>query len=139
MSLVGPRPEIAEYVNRYKHDYSSILVIKPGLTDISSIEFIDEGLLLNNYSNPEEMYLKTILPEKIKLYHRYIREQNMRTDILLIIKTIQILIFRIFGKKNTSHLKKKNLAQNQGISELRTAGILKYAEDFQGGLTQSSG
>ncbi len=92
MSLVGPRPEVPKYVKLYKEKYEKILKVKPGITDFAAVEFIDEEKILNDVENPEEVYLKEILPIKIKYYEKYIREVGFLTDIKLIFKTI----FRIF-------------------------------------------
>ena len=92
MSLVGPRPEVPKYVKLYKEKYEKILKVKPGITDFAAVEFIDEEKILNDAENPEEVYLKEILPIKIKYYEKYIREVGFLTDIKLIFKTI----FRIF-------------------------------------------
>ena len=93
MSLVGPRPEVPKYVEAYKEKYEQILTVKPGITDFAAVEFIDEERILKDAENPEEVYLKKILPVKIKYYEKYIKEIGFLTDIKLIFKTL-IRIFR---------------------------------------------
>ena len=93
MSFVGPRPEVSRYVELFKEDYIEILKIKPGITDYATIEFRDEEDVLKKYANPEEGYIKEILPRKIELYKRYISETSFSTDIKLIFKTL----LRIFS------------------------------------------
>jgi len=88
MSLVGPRPEVPRYVRAFKKDYEEILAVKPGITDFASLEYKDENELLDGLTNPEEKYLREILPAKIEHSRRYIREQSLATDIKLIFKTI---------------------------------------------------
>jgi lipopolysaccharide/colanic/teichoic acid biosynthesis glycosyltransferase len=88
MSLVGPRPEVPRYVRAFQKDYEEILTVKPGITDFASLEYKDEGDLLDGLTNPEEKYLREILPAKIEHSRRYIREQSMVTDIKLIFKTL---------------------------------------------------
>ena len=88
MSLVGPRPEVPEYVNAYKKDYEKILKVKPGVTDFAALEYIDEEGLLKDTEDPEKVYLEKILPEKMKYYEKYIREMSFLTDLKLILKTI---------------------------------------------------
>jgi len=88
MSLVGPRPEVPEYVNAYKKDYKRILKVKPGITDFAALEYIDEERLLKDTENPEKIYLEKILPEKIKYYKKYIQEISFLTDLKLILRTI---------------------------------------------------
>ena len=92
MSLVGPRPEVPKYVEAFKEDYKEILKVKPGITDYASLEYKDENELLKNINNPEEIYLKQILPEKIKYYKRYIKDISFWTDLKLIFRTIWRII-----------------------------------------------
>lgn len=54
MSLVGPRPEIREYVDQYNEEQKAILTIKPGITDYASIKFANENELLEKSINPEK-------------------------------------------------------------------------------------
>ncbi|NPA51580.1 MAG: sugar transferase [Aquificae bacterium] len=88
MSLVGPRPEVPKYVKAYPKDYAEILKVKPGITDYASLEYIDEEKLLKGAENPEEVYIKQILPEKIKFYKKYLKEISFTTDLKLILRTI---------------------------------------------------
>ncbi len=92
MSLVGPRPELLKYAKYYADDYSEILKIKPGITDYASIEFKDESLLLNNSNDNEKIYLNKILPQKISLYKKYLKEANLKTDLKIIFSTFKVLI-----------------------------------------------
>ncbi len=91
MSLVGPRPELLKYAKYYADDYSEILKIKPGITDYASIEFKDESLLLNNSNDNEKIYLNKILPQKISLYKKYLKEANLKTDLKIIFSTLRCL------------------------------------------------
>jgi lipopolysaccharide/colanic/teichoic acid biosynthesis glycosyltransferase len=88
MSIVGPRPEVLKYVNMFRDAYKEILKIKPGITDFATIEFSDEERVLKKYSNPEEGYVKEILPRKIELYKKYIKQMSFLTDIKLILLTL---------------------------------------------------
>lgn len=88
MSFVGPRPEVSKYVELFREDYIEILKIKPGITDYATIEFRDEEDVLKKYADPEEGYIKEVLPRKIELYKRYISEMSFSTDIKLIFKTL---------------------------------------------------
>ena len=88
MSIVGPRPEVPKYVEIFKTDYREILKIKPGLTDYASIAFRNEEELLNRHDNIQDGYTQHILPEKIKLYHKYLNDQSFSTDLKIIFRTI---------------------------------------------------
>ena len=65
MSLVGPRPEVPKYVALFRQDYEEILKIKPGITDFASLEYRNEGDLLELSDHPDHTYVSEILPAKI--------------------------------------------------------------------------
>jgi lipopolysaccharide/colanic/teichoic acid biosynthesis glycosyltransferase len=88
MSFVGPRPEVPEYVALYDAEQKMVLNIKPGITDYASIVYSEENELLANAANPEELYIQRIMPAKLKLNLRYIKEMSLATDVKVIIKTI---------------------------------------------------
>ncbi len=92
MSIVGPRPEIPKYVNDFSDEYIEILKIKPGLSDYAALEYSNEAALIKSSFNAEEYYKSNILPEKIKLYKRYIREISFLTDIKIILRTFKSII-----------------------------------------------
>ena len=87
MSIVGPRPEISEYVNLFKTAYVKLLSIRPGITDPASICYSNEEILLSGPDNWEENYRKIVLPEKIKLSLQYVDNHSIITDLRLIVKT----------------------------------------------------
>jgi lipopolysaccharide/colanic/teichoic acid biosynthesis glycosyltransferase len=77
MSLVGPRPEVPRYVELYPSDMRSlILSVRPGITDLASIQFRDENTLLDQAGDPEAVYIHQILPEKLRLQAAYVRERS---------------------------------------------------------------
>lgn len=88
MSLVGPRPEVRHYVNLYSDAQKQVLSVKPGITDYASIEFINENQLLANSFNPEETYIRDIMPKKLLLNIEYIKKQGLVTDLKIIYNTI---------------------------------------------------
>ena len=88
MSLVGPRPEVPKYVELYTEEQREILKVSAGITDYASIYFSNESELLREAENPEEFYIKKIMPYKIELNKKYIKEIGIVTDIKLIILTI---------------------------------------------------
>jgi len=92
MSFVGPRPELPDYVELFRIDYEYILNAKPGITDFASIKFRDESKLIKNSENAEDIYTKEILPQKIELYKKYIKERSFSLDIYLIFLTLFYLI-----------------------------------------------
>lgn len=88
MSLVGPRPEVNKYVDLYNTQQLQVLNVKPGITDLASLEFINENELLAQSSNPEETYINKIMPEKLALNLKYIAQQSFATDIKIIFNTL---------------------------------------------------
>jgi lipopolysaccharide/colanic/teichoic acid biosynthesis glycosyltransferase len=88
MSLVGPRPEVRKYVELYTEEQKQVLSVRPGITDIASIKFRNENDLLSQSTNPEEYYIKEIMPQKLALNLEYIKTRTFWRDIKLIFKTI---------------------------------------------------
>lgn len=92
MSLVGPRPEVRKYVDMYDAEQKKVLNAKPGITDLASLEYINENELLAQSSNPEETYIKEIMPAKLELNKKYINSQGLATDLGIILKTIKKIV-----------------------------------------------
>ncbi len=92
MSLVGPRPEVPEYVALYpERERRIILSVRPGITDLASIEFRHENDLLARAEDPEKEYRETVLPKKIAYYVRYVETQTLLGDLQIILKTLEAL------------------------------------------------
>ncbi|MFO0793698.1 MAG: sugar transferase [Candidatus Brocadiaceae bacterium] len=92
MSIVGPRPEVAKYVEMFRKDYQEILKVKPGITDYATVEFRDEEGVLKKYRDTEDGYIHEILPLKIQLYKRYLKDKSFLTDMKLIFSTLWKII-----------------------------------------------
>jgi len=88
MSIVGPRPEVRKYVNRYNKEQLNVLSVRPGLTDFASLQYIDENKILAKYDDSEKAYIEKIMPHKLELSLKYIKNQSFATDLKIIIKTI---------------------------------------------------
>jgi len=88
MSLVGPRPEVRQYVEIYRQDYETILTVRPGITDLASLKYRDEVALLGRCNNPQEEYLRHVLPDKINLSKESIKRSSFFFDLTLIVKTL---------------------------------------------------
>ena len=78
MSLVGPRPEVRKYVELYTKEQLKVLSVRPGITDFASIVYKDENSLLGKSANPEETYVKEIMPHKISLNMKFIEEPTLK-------------------------------------------------------------
>ena len=93
MSFVGPRPEVKKYVDLYNIEQMEVLSVRPGITDYASIEYRDESTLLAESANPEEFYISTVMPVKLKINLAYINNRSIFKDITIILKTI-LTIFK---------------------------------------------
>lgn len=88
MSLVGPRPEVKKYTDLYNDEQKKVLSIKPGITDWASIKYVDENRILGEAENPDETYVKVIMPSKIALNMIYINNHNVKEYFKIIFATL---------------------------------------------------
>jgi lipopolysaccharide/colanic/teichoic acid biosynthesis glycosyltransferase len=88
MSFVGPRPEVRKYVDLYNEEQKRVLLVRPGITDVASLEYFEENELLGKSSDPERTYIDEIMPAKLKLNLQYIDKANLATDLGMIFKTV---------------------------------------------------
>lgn len=91
MSFVGPRPELLRYTSQYVGDEKLILCVRPGITDLSSIQFSNLNTLIDD-ENPDRNFEERILPHKNRLRIKYVRERSFLLDFKLIGKTLARLI-----------------------------------------------
>ena len=92
MSLVGPRPEVPEYVAFYTEQQKQIILsVPPGITDLASIEFRNENELLTGSQDPVKDYREKVLPIKLSYYEQYVKERSLWVDFKLILKTIKAI------------------------------------------------
>ncbi|MFZ4263632.1 sugar transferase [Sphingobacterium sp. HJSM2_6] len=92
MSFVGPRPEVRKYVNLYNDEQIMVLSVKPGITDLASIEFSNECELLAKSNDPENFYIKELIPLKINQNMKYIKNNDLWIDLKIIYLTINKII-----------------------------------------------
>ncbi len=92
MSFVGPRPEVRQYVELFRKDYEEILKVRPGITDLASLKYRDEGEVLGRSQDSEEEYVNRILPEKIHLAKEHLRRSSFFLDLTLVFKTLLKLV-----------------------------------------------
>jgi len=93
MSLVGPRPEVPQYVKLYTNEQKRVLTVKPGMTDPATVYFRDEEGLLAKADDKESFYINEIMPIKLKLYLQYIAQVQLPSA------TVKV----VFVLKNTSY------------------------------------
>lgn len=87
MSLVGPRPEVKYYTDKYTDEEKVILTVKPGITDWASIWNSDEGAVLAGKEDPEKAYEELIRPTKLRLQLRYVDKHNFFIDMKILLMT----------------------------------------------------
>lgn len=92
MSLVGPRPEVPKYVALYTPEERHVLSITPGITDPASIKYRHESEILARSSDPEQMYIEVVMPEKIRLNLEYAKEATVWTDFQILLSTLWSLV-----------------------------------------------
>jgi len=92
MSMVGPRPEVPEYVELFRDRYRTILAVRPGITDLASIYYRNEEAILAQSRDPLHEYSNRILPIKLELADRYIRERSFLRDVAIIARTVIVTL-----------------------------------------------
>lgn len=92
MSFVGPRPEVPRYVELYTPYQRQVLLVRPGITDYASIAYRNENDLLAAADDPERMYIDEVMPAKIELNMKYLREISPVADVKLILRTIVAVV-----------------------------------------------
>lgn len=88
MSIVGPRPELRKFTDLYTPEEKEVLKMKPGITDYASIYFKNESSLLSEQADPEDYYIKHIMPVKIQLNRHYADKRTVVNYSNVIIKTL---------------------------------------------------
>ena len=88
MSVVGPRPEVQQYSERFQSDFASVLSVRPGLTDLASLWYLEEASLLSQAADPEKDYLEKVLPHKLKFAHLYLQHQSFWFDLAVMGQTL---------------------------------------------------
>ncbi len=88
MNFVGPRPEVPRYVALYSAaERAVVLSVRPGLTDLASVAYIDESRLLSTASDPERHYVEILLPAKLRLAEAYVRGRSAWLDLRILAAT----------------------------------------------------
>lgn len=92
MSIVGTRPEVPKYVDKYTDEMYATLLMPAGITSLASIKFKDEEKLLQDSNNIDEDYINKILPKKMRYNLKYIYRFGFRRDLYLMLKTVKEVI-----------------------------------------------
>lgn len=99
MSLVGPRPQVQFYTDRYAGDEQLILTVKPGITDLASLYFVDMDAVLGS-GDVDSRYLTEVEPVKNQLRLRYVKERSYLLDMRILVETA----FKLIGIDNATGL-----------------------------------
>ncbi|MBL3601016.1 MAG: sugar transferase [gamma proteobacterium endosymbiont of Lamellibrachia anaximandri] len=95
MSLVGPRPEVPEYVAHYPAEiHDKVFSVPPGITDLASIEFRNENAMLEGADDPVATYLNEIMPIKLDYYVSYVEQRSLWLDLQIIFRTFWAVVSR---------------------------------------------
>jgi lipopolysaccharide/colanic/teichoic acid biosynthesis glycosyltransferase len=101
MHLVGPRPEVPEFVERYREEYTELLTVLPGITGPAAVEYASESHLLSLQQDPVRFYEESIMPRKIEIDLRYIRTRTLGGDLKILAQTILVPFAKV-TKRMTS-------------------------------------
>ncbi len=88
MSLVGTRPEVPKYVERYSDEMYATLLMPAGVTSLASITYRDEDDLFKNPEDIDRNYMEIVLPEKMVMNLEYIKQFHFFYDLKIMFKTI---------------------------------------------------
>ncbi len=91
MSLVGPRPEVPEYTQLYEGEFKRILAVRPGITDLASMQFHDLQASVGA-TNADQVFRENVLPIKNQLRLKYVDERTVLGDIAILVKTLAIVL-----------------------------------------------
>jgi lipopolysaccharide/colanic/teichoic acid biosynthesis glycosyltransferase len=93
MSLVGPRPEVPQFVDRRDRVWNWVLQVRPGITDPASITYRNEEELLAQAADPVRYYRETVLPAKLALNLEYLEQRSFWLDLKVIAQTVKCAVF----------------------------------------------
>ncbi len=93
MSVVGPRPEVLEFVALYTAQQREVLLVRPGITDEASLQYFEENKLLAASEDPKKTYIDVVMPSKLAINLAYLEKRTFLTDLTVVGKTI-LRIFR---------------------------------------------
>ncbi len=95
MSLVGPRPEVPQYVALWSpQERAVVLSVRPGITDPASLAFRREAEQLSAVENPGDHYVEVILPQKVRMYISYVETRTLLGDARILVRTVGAVIGR---------------------------------------------
>lgn len=98
MSIVGPRPEVPQYVELFTEEEMAILTVRPGITDWATLWVRNEGEILAGSDDPERAYMEKIWSEKHRLELEYVRNQSVWHDFAIMLRTLNVHLIDRFRR-----------------------------------------
>lgn len=94
MSFVGPRPDVAEYLESLNGEQQKILCLRPGITGLASLHYHDEEQLLSSVPDTElkSFYCTQVLPEKVRIDLNYARSAGFLSDLAILLRTVRVIL-----------------------------------------------
>jgi len=87
MSLVGPRPEVPQYVRMYSPEQREVLSVSPGITDLASIKYRHEEAILGGQADPQKFYVEQVMPHKLRMNLAYVQNMSFFGDLRTLLLT----------------------------------------------------
>jgi lipopolysaccharide/colanic/teichoic acid biosynthesis glycosyltransferase len=91
MSLVGPRPDVPEIVEKYSAAMRRIFTILPGLTSFATLHLRDEERLLAHVSDPDSFYEDILVPLKVALAMEHVNRKSLAFDLKVLCMTVWMM------------------------------------------------
>lgn len=104
MSLVGPRPQVPDDAALYTAEERHMLDVRPGVTDLASIVFSDEGEILAGSVDPDLLYNQIIRPWKSRLALLYLERGSSTSDARILLWTVGALLSRRWARTQVARL-----------------------------------
>lgn len=116
MSIVGPRPEAPRYIEHYLPEWERVFSVRPGITDLATLQFRDEQRVLAYAKDKEKAYIEIVMPMKMKLALYYVNNRSFWLDLKIIALTFWgITLGRLFAKPDDS-LAERAIAQIESLN-----------------------
>lgn len=119
MSFIGPRPELPRRLHHYDERQRGIFAVRSGISSPASIVFSDEEYLMNQVKDPEEFYIKEVMPYKIELNLYYVRTRSFFGDVWLILATVLKIVGKVKNEQVVSDMellaKKDEMVKKIGV------------------------
>lgn len=124
MSLVGPRPNVPRAVAHYTAEEKRLVSVRPGITDLASIVFSDEGDILKNAADPDLLYEQIIRPWKSRLGLFYVEKRTLMMNVRLIALTVLAIINKKSALAGVNRILVEGKADSQLVDVARREGQL---------------